>query len=452
MKSKLQERSSVAAVLDNFDRYESDDFARHDLTVTGITDDSTSAASNVYPFTPKFLKSCKNNPLCGICVGQWCKLLWTRRHHIDYRTYWPRLVMISALSLFNSCLAIIETILYAKQIEQVTLSSRPVFVLGHPRTGTTLLHSLLALDTEQFAICTTFCAGFPSAFLWLEDVGKPWLSGVMDETRPMDNMPLHFDLPQEDELATNIFTAGDAVSPYMAIWFMNLESTFRPFFAFDSKSATGPLSGDVTLPEDQMTRARNLWTTSFLHLLKKLTLRARIRQPNSRNRLLLKSPVHTARIPMLLQLFPDAQFIYIHRHPYDVFRSAAHMADTTYWYTYFNTPTPVMIQEFILRQYEILWEKYQEGKKLLIQSDNQQLVEVSYEELAQDPILTVEGIYRQLGWELSSSYKQRLDQDLAFRVSYEKNSHRPLPPGIRKIINDRWGPSFDALGYSKDDS
>jgi len=43
-------------------------------------------------------------------------------------------------------------------------------------------------------------------------------------------------------------------------------------------------------------------------------------------RLLLKSPVHTARIKLLLKLFPDAQFVYIHRNPYDVFRSAVNMA------------------------------------------------------------------------------------------------------------------------------
>eukprot|EP01043_Picozoa_sp_COSAG02_P000626 COSAG02_NODE_12_length_58022_cov_242.077379_9_plen_159_part_00 len=32
-------------------------------------------------------------------------------------------------------------------------------------------------------------------------------------------------------------------------------------------------------------------------------------------RLLLKSPCHTARISMLLEEFPDAQFIYLHRNP-----------------------------------------------------------------------------------------------------------------------------------------
>jgi hypothetical protein len=269
----------------------------------------------------------------------------------------------------------------------------------------------------------------------------------------MDNMPLHFDLPQEDELAINVMTAGHAVSPYMALWFMNLEKTFRPYFAFDDTAATTTSAAstnetvDQSLPDDQMAHARIIWTNAMLHLLKKLTLRARWRQPDSQNRLVLKSPVHTARIPLLLQLFPDAQFIYIHRHPYEVFRSAAHMADTTYWYTYFYTPTPSMIQEFILRQYEILWDRYQEGKKLVMQN-NQQLVEVSYDELSDNPIRTVERIYRELGWDVSEPYRQRLETDLADRVTYQKNCHQPLPMGIRTIINERWGPSFDALGYS----
>lgn len=75
-------------------------------------------------------------------------------------------------------------------------------------------------------------------------------------------------------------------------------------------------------------------------------------------RLVLKSPVHTARVKLLLELFPDAQFVYIHRDPYDVFRSAVNMADKTYWYSYLNTPTDDQIMEFILTQYETLFHEY----------------------------------------------------------------------------------------------
>lgn len=38
---------------------------------------------------------------------------------------------------------------------------------------------------------------------------------------------------------------------------------------------------------------------------------------DARKPLLIKSPVHTARIDLLVQLFPKARFIYLHRHPYE---------------------------------------------------------------------------------------------------------------------------------------
>ena len=38
-------------------------------------------------------------------------------------------------------------------------------------------------------------------------------------------------------------------------------------------------------------------------------------QQHHRRRLIIKSPVHTARIPILRRLFPRATFVYLHRHP-----------------------------------------------------------------------------------------------------------------------------------------
>mmetsp|Transcript_18089 Transcript_18089/g.19610 ORF Transcript_18089/g.19610 Transcript_18089/m.19610 type:complete len:91 (+) Transcript_18089:236-508(+) len=48
----------------------------------------------------------------------------------------------------------------------------------------------------------------------------------------MDNVKLNFDLPQEDELASNIMSGG--ISPYMSLSFMKQEIEFRPFYAFDN--------------------------------------------------------------------------------------------------------------------------------------------------------------------------------------------------------------------------
>ena len=151
----------------------------------------------------------------------------------------------------------------------------------------------------------------------------------------MDSIPLHFDLPQEDECGTNILSGG--LSYYMPLWFMKQERLFRKYMNFDVRDG-------ATLEDEKD------WSESFLYLLKKLHLRQqyRLRSKNfyennniSKNlvfssktispRLLLKSPIHTARVPLLLKLFPNAQFIYIHRHPDEILSSAVHMADTAYW-------------------------------------------------------------------------------------------------------------------------
>lgn len=273
--------------------------------------------------TQKNIFSTRNNPLCGITFYKWCSILSHSGHHIEW-LYYPRAIFITLLSVINSILGFIEHSLYREKIVKVTLADNPVFIIGHPRTGTTLLHNLLSEDERNFFFCSTFCAGFPSSFLFFEGLGKFLFSGVIDKTRPMDTMPLHFDLPQEDECATNVLSGG--LSYYMPLWFMKQEKKFRKYLDFD------PAEGGSSAEE-------SIWCEAFLYLLKKLTLRqAFARQRNGRNpqegtlcRLLLKSPIHTARVPLLRRMFPNAKFIYIHRHPDEVFCSAVHMADTAYW-------------------------------------------------------------------------------------------------------------------------
>ncbi len=53
---------------------------------------------------------------------------------------------------------------------------------------------------------------------------------------------------------------------------------------------------------------------------------------DTNRRMVVKSPVHTARVRVLLEMFPNAQFVYVHRDPYVVLQSSAHMADAYYWY------------------------------------------------------------------------------------------------------------------------
>ena len=227
----------------------------------------------------------------------------------------------------------------------------PVFILGHPRTGTTLLHSLLALDEERFAICDTFMVGFPHCFLWFEKAGKYLFADLLSSTRPMDNMQLHFDLPQEDELGTNLL-GGCTVSAYNSLIFMRDEKEYRKYQCF--------LEDEVS--KDDVEK----WTHCFKTLIAKIKMRDLLRDRSRKKgdarrqprQLVLKSPCHTGRVRLLLKLFPKAKFVFIHRNPYEVFISGAHMASTTYGWMFLQQPRDVDLQEYILGQGEILHNEY----------------------------------------------------------------------------------------------
>lgn len=51
-------------------------------------------------------------------------------------------------------------ILYSRRVEQQQLHPEPVFILGHPRTGTTHLHNLMSRD-PTFAYANTYQCGTP---------------------------------------------------------------------------------------------------------------------------------------------------------------------------------------------------------------------------------------------------------------------------------------------------
>ena len=92
------------------------------------------------------------------------------------------------------------------------------------------------------------------------------------------------------------------------------ETQFRKFLDFSEK-------------EGSCTEDEKRWVDAFLYLMKKLSYRNKLISPQNDvfKRLLIKSPIHTARVPLLRKLFPKAKFVYIHRDPFEVFQSAAHM-------------------------------------------------------------------------------------------------------------------------------
>lgn len=471
-----------------------------------------------YHYTMKWRWSVKLNFMSGVTLLPWLRLLWEHAADIDWLVYPHRVLFLTVMAIVNTLLALPDWLFFSRAVARQPLHPSPVFVLGHPRTGTTHLHNLLSCD-PRFAFATTFHAGFPSSFLTLEPC-RGALSGLLEPRRPMDAMALHWDLPAEDEIAVNLLTCGD--SPYMQLVFPRLwRSRWRPYLTFGAgaeeeeaqqameqeeqrkeqqqqqqgrgqghereeaaartgleaegarcagavtSSGTGDglhgrrrerevevedrsgarVRGGGAAADADVAAAFERWRAAFMWFMKKVTYRTARRQPPGSNPppLLVKSPVHTARLGLWRRMFPAAKFIYVHRHPVEVFQSAANMADTYYWYTYLQRPTDNHVNDFIMDQYEVMHSAYLRERGGLPPS---QLVEVRFEELDSDPLGVLRRVYGAFGWEEHfEAALPRFRRYVKTLADFKKNHFNRLSPEAEAVVRRRWAQSFGAHGY-----
>ena len=368
-----------------------------------------------YPLKHRW--SIGHNFLAGITAGDWWRLLRENRFSVD-AAYWHRAAFISLVSFMNSWYRRKEKRLYDAAIDQVQITHPPLFILGHWRSGTTLLHNLLAQDTGQFTFANTYQVVNPHTFLCSEDVNTRRFAALVPDKRPMDNMQLSFQAPQEDEFAPCLLTFR---SLYLGISFPRHEDHYARYLTFHQAS------------RDEIDE----WKAAFLWFCRKLTFK--------QNRaLLLKSPPHTARIRWLLEMFPDARFVHIHRNPYDVFQSQQHYYDTATWYTYLQRPDVETINERILRRYRVMYDAYFADLPLIPKG---RFHEVSFEQLERDPVDNVRALYEQLGLPGFEDFRPRLQAYADSLAGYQKNDYPELSPALRARVAEQWQIGFEKWGY-----
>jgi len=164
----------------------------------------------------------------GMTLRAWLKVL--SKNCLNLRlTNLHSVLFITVFCCLNLPWMIAEYLLYHKKTGSTEIKRDPVFIIGHWRSGTTLLHELLNQD-KQFAAPNTYQCFFPSHFLLTEPFFRRILDFVMPEKRPMDNMKLNGISPQEDEFA--LCNLG-APSPYEWLIFPREESFFLQSLKID---------------------------------------------------------------------------------------------------------------------------------------------------------------------------------------------------------------------------
>ncbi len=354
--------------------------------------------------------------LIGLTSGQLLRLMPKAHFQIPPRS-WSGLVKLGVLSIRNSIYLRKEREQFEEQIQKTEITQEPIFILGHWRSGTTLLHRLLSRD-PQFAFPNMFEVYNPWTFLTTLPLIEEHLKKLPPEKRPMDNMMLTYNEPAEDEFALSLMSLE---SPLLGWAFPKQEAYFDRYLTF----------------HEVIKAERDRWKETFIYFVKKLTLK--YNKP-----LLLKSPHHTARVKTLLEIFPNAKFIHIRRNPYDVFRSTVSL--------YKKTIAPLALQKRDLQQdiqsiidrFRIMYDFFFEEQKLIKEGH---LFEIAFEDLEQDFVKGIAQIYRELdlrGWQ---EYKPILEDFLGQQKEYKKNVYPPIADEWKKQIQEKWRPAFEKWEY-----
>ena len=335
--------------------------------------------------------------------------------------YYPKLLAIVIVNLINFPFRTYERLFINPRFKNKQIEKAPIFIIGHWRSGTTHLHNLLCQD-NQMAYATTYQSVFPDTLF--NKLGRFLFRGfstlLIPGTRKGDNVTLGASLPQEEE-----FALGDKIPICFYFFWMFPKKMIDYYDEF---------IGFKNVDIQQLRK----WKLSYKLLIKKAI------KNTKGNRYLSKNPPNTGRIRVLLEMFPDARFIHIHRNPIEVFLSTQNF--------YKKMLPPLQLQsisdEEIDLKIQTVYKKIMSDyirQKELIPSGN--LVEVSYNELVENPIKTLKEIYATLDIDNYNLASENFENYIEKLKNKKKNTHK-IKKNQLDILLKEWGFTMEKYKYS----
>jgi Sulfotransferase family len=269
---------------------------------------------------------------------------------------------------------------------------RPVFVIGLPRTGSTLLHNLLGLNTASFQAPLTWEVMFPSpppAFADKESVQAARRDLALFKLM-IPNFsrlhPLEAELPQECVAILSHAFLSDEFDMLFNI----------PSFA-------------DWLGRQDLTCGYRYHRDFLQHLQFGRPMR----------RMVLKAPSHMRYLDELLTVYPDARIIQTHRRVVEVLPSLASLS-TTLQKTFTAGVKPEAVGTSVIREWEEILELFVNARKRV---GDDRFIDVYYRDLVANPVEVLRQIHGALGEAFTPANKQTVESFLTASRAHRRD-HR----------------------------
>jgi omega-hydroxy-beta-dihydromenaquinone-9 sulfotransferase len=312
----------------------------------------------------------------------------------------------------------------------------PVFIIAPPRSGTTLLQKLMALDEERFVHAKLYQTIFPSVFyqrcltrlarvdrctgqtlaklmIWCE---KKFFGGWDDMHK------LRFNQPEEDDG----FFVYSFVTEAIYLLFPYIDELWEAGFA------------------DALSAGERRKLMRFY----RSCLQRQLYANGPGMTVLSKATQCSGSVESLLEAFPDAKFITIIRHPYQAVPS-----HVSVFYPVWRTHSPDIARDGpVSKSYARLAVKwYQHLFEFRSKVNPHQYYCVDYRDLTKDPTAVVEKLYDYFGWTMSDAFRARLRRAADHEHRFQSRHHYTLEEfGLSKEwIQQELGPLLDHYSLAR---
>jgi len=373
---------------------------------------------NKLNFSNKDFLKIDEQPLSGTFFVNWIKILIDNKFRI-YWKYIPKALYVTLMILIMTPFRISEKNNFNKIKKKVKLDS-PIFIIGHWRSGTTFLHYLMGQD-KNLAYVSTFETMTPNMMIKNEKIFKNIVKNHLPNKRPMDNLELNADLPYEEEYAVA------NLSPYSFYHAWYFPKNMRKYF------------DQNVLYKNNSNGIKEKWIETYDYFLRKISYK------NNGNQIVLKSLVNTAKIPIILEKYPNAKFIYLHRDPYKVYLSTWKLYTKILPIFSFQIIDEKILDKEILYNYKYMINKYLNDRKLIPKNN---LIEIKYENFVNNPLETLNEIYVKFNLKSYDISENNFKKYLLKHKNYKTNNYS-INENIKEKIFNEWNFSFKEFGYSK---